>query len=119
MVIGLEHGRVPADRLPERAAISVMTVAELRLGVLTADDAQRRARRLETLVLAERAFEPLPVTEEVAGRYAELVAALRADGRREPVVGALIAATAIAHGLTLYTTGETFAGFPGLELAVL
>lgn len=56
----------------------------------------------------------------MAQRYAELVAALRAEGRRAPVVDALIAATAIARGLTLYALDEGFAGFPpGLETAFL
>ncbi len=96
-----------------------MTIAELHLGVLTASDSAVRAIRLETLVLVERTYDPLGVSTDVARRFAELVAALRADGRRAPVIDALIAATAIAHGLELYTQDTGFEVFPGLRLAVL
>ncbi len=96
-----------------------MTVAELHLGVLSADDPQVRARRLATLVRVERSLEPLPVTADVARRYAELATALRAEGRRAPIIDALIAATAIAHGLVLYTLDEDFEFFPELEQMLL
>ena len=96
-----------------------MTVAELHLGVLMASDSEARAIRLETLVLVERTYDPLGVSTDVARRFAELVAALRAEGRRAPVIDALIAATAIAHGLELYTQDTGFEVFPGLRLAVL
>jgi predicted nucleic acid-binding protein len=96
-----------------------MTIAELHLGILAARDPVERARRLNTLVLVEREFEPLPVTTEVARRFAELVAALRALGRQASVIDAIIAATALAHGLTLYTQDADFTAFPQLQTVVL
>ena len=96
-----------------------MTIAELHLGVLTATEPDEQARRLETLVLVERAYEPIPVSTTVARRFAELVAELRAGGRRAPVIDGLIAATAIAHDLALYTHDEGFAVFPGLRAVLL
>jgi len=119
VLIGWEAGRIDSGRLPERAAISALTIAELHLGVLVAADSEERARRLETLVLAERAYEPIPVDAAVGRRFAEFVAALRGEGRRAPVLDALIAATAIAHGLVLYTQDADFAPFPGLESVLL
>jgi predicted nucleic acid-binding protein len=96
-----------------------MTVAELHLGVLTASDNESRAARLETLLFAERSFDPIPVSTVVARRFAELVAALRAEERRAPVIDTLIAATAIAHELDLYTQDEGFSIFPGLTCIVI
>jgi predicted nucleic acid-binding protein len=117
--VGWERGRLPPEALPARAAVSVMTVAELHLGVLAASDPDERAIRLETLVLVERTYEPIGVSTDVARRFAELVAALRAERRRAPVIDALIAATAIAHELELYTQDAGFEIFPGLRLVVL
>lgn len=96
-----------------------MTIAELHLGVLSASEPDVRARRLQTLVFAERTFEPIPVSVTVARRFAELVAALRAEGRRAPIIDALIAATALTHGLVLYTRDAEFAIFPGLGPVIL
>ena len=117
--IGWETARLDASALPERGATSVMTIAELHLGVLAASEPVEHARRLNTLVLVEREFEPLPVTTEVARRCAELVAALRALGRQASVIDAIIAATALAHGLTLYTQDAGFTTFPRLQTVVL
>ena len=96
-----------------------MTLAELYLGVLAASAPDARAARLETLVFAERSCEPIPVSAAVARRFAELVALLRAEGRGAPIVDALIAATAIAHGLVLYSHDADFGTFPGLEHVLL
>jgi predicted nucleic acid-binding protein len=119
VLIGWEAGRLDDAVLPERAAISTMTIGELHLGVLSSSDPAERARRLNTLVLVERRFQALPVSSEVARRFAELVATLREAGRRVPVVDTLIAATALAHGLTLYSQDAGFSVFPGLEAVVL
>lgn len=96
-----------------------MTIAELHLGVLSAVDPLERARRLRTLVAAERTYEPIPVSAAVARAWAELVAALRADGLRAPVIDALIAATALAHGLVLYTQDADFEIFGDLHHVLL
>jgi len=115
VLIRWETGRVDPNVLPDRSAISTMTIAELHLGVLSAREPDERARRLETLVVVEQAYDPIPVSTAVARRFAELVAALREQDRRAPVIDALIAATALAHGLVLYTQDADFLPFPGLQ----
>jgi predicted nucleic acid-binding protein len=56
----------PLGALPETGAISVVTIAELHLGVLMAQDSATRARRLRTLTAVQNAFEPLPIDAQVA-----------------------------------------------------
>ena len=101
--IASESGR-PRGELPERVAVSVVTIGELQLGVLAATDAGVRARRGDTLALARHA-DPLPVTEAVMGAWARLVADCRAAGvhRTVKLTDALIAATAVEHGLPVVT----------------
>ena len=93
--------------LPERVAISVVTIGELELGVLMAGDNRRRRRRAETLDLA-RAADPLPVNEPVMGAFARLVRDCRRERVRVRVLDALIAATAIEHGLAVVTQDDDF-----------
>lgn len=119
VLVGLETARVASSELPERAAISTMTIAELHLGVLVAADPGIRARRLRTLTFAEQTYEPIPVTAEVARRFAELAAALRAERRRFPIIDTLIAATALARDLPLFTQDADFAVFAGVDLRLL
>jgi len=94
------------------AAVSVVTLAELYLGVLMADNPEIRARRLETLVFAESQFEPLPIDARVARVFAEIVAAARREGRRPAVNDAWIAATAVANDLPVYTKDDDFRAIP-------
>jgi predicted nucleic acid-binding protein len=110
-----ESGR-PLGRLPDEAAISAITVAELYLGVLMADDPDVRATRLATLNAVERRFDPLPVDDAVAHVFAELVARARRLGRRPKVPNVLIAATAVAHRMPVYTQDEDFAAIPGVAV---
>jgi predicted nucleic acid-binding protein len=116
--IGQEQERDLA-RLPNEAAISVMTLAELHVGVLLAAAPKIRAQRLRTLVRVERTFDPLPVDEAVARRFAEIVADSRRSGRHPRVVDAIIAATAVAHGLALYSQDRDFALMPGVDLVLV
>jgi predicted nucleic acid-binding protein len=97
-------------RLPLRVAVSVVTVGELQLGVLGAGDDVTRARRGETLALA-RAADPIPISEAVMGSWARLVADCRAAGvhRTVKLTDALIAATAVEHGLPVVTQDGDFA----------
>lgn len=92
--------------LPERVAVSVITIGELELGVLAAG-AESRAQRADTLALA-RAADPLPVSEAVVGAFARLVHDCRGAGARPKILDALIAATAIEHGLSVVTQDEDF-----------
>ncbi|MBA2794456.1 MAG: PIN domain-containing protein [Thermoleophilaceae bacterium] len=106
--IANETGR-PLGELPERVAVSVITIGELRLGVLVAPDAERRARRAETLALA-RTADPVPISEAVMAAWAQIVADCRVAGvtRTVKLADALIAATAVEHGLPVVTQDEDF-----------
>lgn len=106
--IARESGRTIA-KLPQRVAISVITIGELQLGVFNAADAVIRARRADTLALA-RAADPIPISEAVMVSWARLVADCRAAGVHGAVklTDALIAATAIEHGLPVVTQDADF-----------
>ena len=101
--IAREDGR-PLGVLPERATISVVTIGELQLGVLSAGDDGIRARRADTLSLA-RAADPVPISEAIMVTWARLVADCRAAGIHRAVkrTDSRIAATAIEHGLPVVT----------------
>lgn len=98
-----ESGRL-LDDLPEHVAISVVTIGELQLGVLRANDEATRARRADTLALA-RSADPIPISEAVMGSWARLITDCRAAGiqRAVKLIDALIAATAVEHGLPVVT----------------
>ena len=95
--------------LPERGTVSVVTIGELQLGVLNARDAGTRARRADTLALA-RSAEPVPISEAVMVTWARLVASCQAAGvqRLVKLTDALIAATAVEHGLAVVTTDDDY-----------
>ena len=105
--------------LPDEAAISVMTIAELHVGVLLARGQRVRAQRLRTLARVEHAFEPLPVDDLVARAFAEIVAEARRDRRQPRVVDALIAATAVANDLPLFSQDRDFGLMPGVDLVLV
>lgn len=113
--IATEHGR-PLGPLPPRGAISVVTLAELRLGVLMAPDPAAHDRRLSTFSTAQRLFEPLPITIEVADAFADIVADARRRGRRPALSDAWIAATAVVHGVPVYTQDADFDGLRGVTV---
>jgi predicted nucleic acid-binding protein len=113
--IAQESGRA-LGTLPAVSAISVVTVAELHLGVLMADRPAVRARRLRTLTSVQSIFEPLPIDSEVARTFAEIVAEARRHGRRPKIMDTWIAATAVAHGLAVYTQDDDFATLPGIRV---
>ena len=69
VLIGWENDRFDKEKMPESVSVSVVTVAELRLGVLTATTLEAKARRMATLRLAE-SLEPLPVDDRVADAWA-------------------------------------------------
>lgn len=113
--IALEQQRALTGVPPQQIAVSVVTVGELRLGVLTASDSPTRARRLETLSHAE-ALDPLPVDLQVAHAWAILRLALRDHGQRMPLNDSWIAATAIAHHLPVVAQDSDYDVVPGLEV---
>jgi predicted nucleic acid-binding protein len=96
--------------LPDTAAISVITLGELRAGVLRAADDRVRAARARRLAAVRAAFAALPVDEDVAERYGETLAAARDLGRSAKATDLLIIATAAAGGRTLYTLDAAQAG---------
>jgi predicted nucleic acid-binding protein len=111
----------PVGQLPDRVAVSVITIGELELGVLAAADDAARARRADTLALA-RESDPIPLTEPIMTEWGRLVMACRRAGIRRTVrlTDALIAATAIARGLPIVTQDDGFDqladAYPALHL---
>lgn len=97
-----EHLGTP---LPEQAAISVATLAELHYGLLVTSDPTMRNRRIQRLVLVEAMFDPLPLDAEVGRAFATVAHAVKTAGGqpRARVMDLWIAATALAYGLPLYT----------------
>lgn len=111
--IANEQGRPLSGDVPQRVAVSVVTVGELRLGVLAAESGPTRARRLETLMRAE-ALDPLPVDAQVVHAWAVLRLALRDEGRRMPINDSWIAATAIANAIPVAARDGDYDDVPGL-----
>ncbi len=112
-----EHGRaLLAERLPDEAAVSVVTLAELELGVHLANSDAVRAKRLRTLGAVRATYAPLPVDDTVASAFAELVAAARRTGRRPGVQDTWIAATARAHEVPVYSQDADFDDLPGVDV---
>jgi predicted nucleic acid-binding protein len=109
----------PLGELPDELAVSVVTIGELELGVLAATDQATRARRADTLALV-RGADPIPIGEPVMSAFARLVHDCRVAGARPRILDALIAATAVEHGLPVVTQDEDFstiaAAHPRLEV---
>lgn len=101
--------------LPAELAVSVITVGELRAGVLLAGDLAARDRRLATLA-AVLAFEPFPIDAVVADAWARLRVMLRDAGRRMPGNDSWIAATALALGVPIVTQDDDYDVVADLEV---
>ena len=106
-------------RIPDESTVSVVTLAELHLGVLMAETRNIRAVRLRTLTSVQSLFEPLPIDQEVARTFAEIVADSRQKGRKPKIMDTWIAATAVAHGLTLHTQDEGFLSLPRVRVTLV
>lgn len=115
VVIDLALGVVLA--VPDEATISVVTLCELHHGVLSAGD-EHRAGRLATLLVAERRFRALPLDDRVAPHYGRMISVARRSGRRPRTNDVLIAATAAAHGVPVYTRDRDFVGLDGVEVVL-
>ena len=100
--------RRPLAELPEEVAVSVVTISELRYGVLAAADHADRAVRLSTLEATRRIGKPLAIDEAVGDELARLGVALKASGRAMKVMGAWIAATAMAFDAAVCTQDADF-----------
>lgn len=99
-------GSEDVSRLPESAAISIITLGELYAGVALAGDDVTGAQRATRLAQVRRAFEPLVVDEPVAERYGHVLAVARAQGRTVKATDLLILATALAHDRELHTLDQ-------------
>lgn len=110
MFVAQETGRALGE-LPEEIAVSVITAAELELGVLRASEAGARAIRLATLSRVQAAYPLLPVDPEVASCFARLASAELARGRRLRRHDTWIAATALRHSAAVLTQDTDFSSF--------
>lgn len=95
--------------LPVEPLITAVTLAELSAGPLVARDERERAARQAHLQEAEADFDPLPFDRASARAFGQVAASLRASGRKTAAraYDALIAATALAHQLPVYTCNPT------------
>lgn len=109
------------EALPDESAVCAITLAELASGPHLTTDAAERARRQALLQQVESLFDPLPLDAPAARSYGQIVAAVAAAGRthRSRVADLLIAATAHANQLPLYTrNADDFAGLGALITVV-
>ncbi len=114
--IAEESGReLDVGRLPDEIAVSIITIGELRSGVLAAADVSVRDRRLSTLMRALE-LQPVPIDETVADAWSHLRILLRDRGLRMPVNDSWIAATALALGVPIVTQDEDYVAVSGLEV---
>lgn len=117
LFIARDSGRpLDTDALPDELAVSIITIGELRAGVLAADSVQTRDRRLRTLTAALE-LDPIPIDDPVAAQWARLRVLLRDTGQRMPVNDSWIAATAMAHGVPVVTQDDDFPTVEGLTVA--
>jgi hypothetical protein len=113
----VDHDVVDPAALPDQSAISAITLAELAAGPHATTDNDERARRQDRLQWAAATWTPLPFDVDAARAYARVFAASRAAGRssRARMADALIAATAVANALDLYTRHpDDFAGLDSI-----
>ncbi len=105
--------------LPEEPVITTITLAELTVGPLVAHSDAERAARQAHLQQAESDFDPLPFDAAAARAFGRVAASLRQSGRKPAAraYDAMIAATALAHALPVYTCHpDDFTGIDGLEV---
>src|SRR5688572_1560519 len=108
-----------ATSLPEEPLITAVTLAELSVGPLVASTDEERAARQAHLQQAEADFDPLPFDAQAARAFGGVAASLRRAGRKvnARAYDAMIAATALASGLPVYTCNPNdFSGIEGLEV---
>ncbi len=117
-VIAMRHITDPSA-LPSEPLITTVTLAELSVGPLMARDERERAARQAHLQEAEADFDPLPFDRASARAFGQVAASLRQSGRKTAAraYDALIAATAMAHDLPVYTCNTAdFEGIDGLQV---
>lgn len=108
--------------LPDEPFITAVTLAELSVGPLVASTDEERAARQAHLQQAEADFTPLPFDARAARSFGRVAASLRRAGRKTVAraYDAMIAATAMANDLPLYTCNPAdFAEIDGLEVVAV
>ena len=114
--IARESGRRLDDSsMPDELAVSIVTVGELRAGVLAANDVRVRERRLTTLTAALE-LDPVPVDDDVAAQWAKLRVLLRHMERRMPINDSWIAATAMALQVPVVAQDDDYVELDGLSV---
>ncbi len=113
--VALEGSRTLGP-LPEDMAASVITAAELELGVLSAADVSTRSLRIATLERVRREVALVPITRATASLFAALAAEMREAGRRPKIHDTWIAATAVLLGVPVYTQDDDFDAIPRVEV---
>ena len=111
-----------ASALPAEPLITTVTLAELSVGPLVARDEHERAARQAHLQQAEADFDPLPFDAQAARAFGRVAASLRRAGRKTAAraYDAMIAATAVANDLPLYTCNPAdFTGIDDLTVVVV
>jgi predicted nucleic acid-binding protein len=111
VLIAREQARPLSRALPDDVAVSVVSIAELELGVLMARDAKTRGQRLRTLTEVRALAGALPIDERTASAYAQLAAGVLAEGRKPRVHDTWIAATALANDAEVWTQDAGFSDY--------
>lgn len=118
VLVAVEQRRLPSAALPAEAAVSVVTLEELWLGILQAE-ASFLQRRRETYRRAADGLLVLTVDAAVAQTSAQIRADGRSRGTRYELADSLIAATARVHGLPLFTQDAGMVGMLGVDVRVV
>ena len=113
--VATESGR-PLGELPGFAAVSVVTLAELEVGVLRARDGSTRAKRLATLGRVRSELPAVPISEQIGSVFAALVAEMRERGVSPKLHDTWIAATALHLGVPVCTQDADFDRIPRVEV---
>lgn len=119
----IDLGGIDPAALPQRISISAITMAELAAGPHATDDLAERARRQDRLQRAESTFDPLPFDADAARAYGRIYASVLAAGRKargRRAVDLLIAATALANDLPVYTRNpDDFLHLDGVRVVAI
>jgi predicted nucleic acid-binding protein len=102
----IDLGRIEPGELPAEVAVSAVTLAELAAGPHATADPDERARRQDRLQRTEATFDPIPMDAAAARAYGRIYAAVAGAGRKargRRALDLLIASTAVAADLPLYT----------------
>ena len=118
----IDYEKFDSAVMPDLSLISTVTLAELTVGPLVTTDPREQALRQNRLTVTQQNFDPLPFDTRCALAFGQVSADLRAAGRtaQSRTYDAMIAATAIANNLPLFTLNpDDFDGITGLDLRVL